>query len=50
MREKTTYTLVLLTFLGMVGIYIGAYLAYQKYQQYQTAGGGLSGLMSLYKG
>ena len=35
MREGTLGTLVLLTFLGMVGLYIGLYLAWQKYQQYQ---------------
>ena len=36
MRDRTNFTLILLTFLGMVGIYIGAWLAYQKYQQYQA--------------
>jgi hypothetical protein len=34
MREGTLGTLVLLTFLGMVGLYIGLYLAWQKYQLY----------------
>lgn len=33
---KTDRALLALTFLGMVGIYIGAYLAYQKYQAYQA--------------
>jgi hypothetical protein len=34
MREGTIGTLVLLTFLGMVGLYVGLYLAWQKYQTY----------------
>jgi DNA-binding transcriptional regulator of glucitol operon len=51
MREGTVGTLVLLTFVGMVGLYIGAWMAYQKYQQYaatfQNSGGGVSGLLAL---
>lgn len=43
--------LVLLTFLGMVGIYVGLFLAYRKYQTYSaqltSTGGGLGGLLSL---
>ena len=27
-------TVIVLTFLGMVGLYVGLYLAYQKYQLY----------------
>ena len=37
MREGTIGTLVLLTFLGMVGLYVGLYLAWQKYQTYAPA-------------
>lgn len=51
MRDKTTAILVLLTFLGMVGIYVGLFMAYQKYQAYsaqlQSGGGGVSGLLAL---
>jgi hypothetical protein len=47
-RERSLFVLVLLTFLGMVGLYVGMYLAYQKYQtvnaQYEQ--GGVFGLLS----
>ena len=33
---KSERALILLTFLGMVGIYIGAWYAYQQYQAYQA--------------
>jgi uncharacterized membrane protein required for colicin V production len=36
MHDKTTGVLIVLTFLGMVGIYVGAWMAYQKYQAYQA--------------
>lgn len=43
--------LILLTFVGMVGIYIGAWIAWQKYQAYQQtyqqSGGGLAGILNL---
>ena len=49
--EKTTRLLILLTFVGMVGIYVGAYIAWQKYQTYQQtyqqSGGGLAGILNL---
>jgi hypothetical protein len=51
MRERTVAIFVVLTFVGMVGIYVGAYLAYQKYQQYTTSTSSgataVSGLLSL---
>jgi hypothetical protein len=43
MREGTIGTLVLLTFLGMVGLYVGFYLAWQKYQKYAPAIDKISG-------
>jgi hypothetical protein len=60
MREGTIGTLVLLTFLGMVGLYVGLYLAWQKYQQYAPAldkvstelagaSSGVNGILSLIK-
>lgn len=52
-RVKTERTLILLTFLGIVGIYIGAWLAYQKYQAYQATlaqKGTLGGLLSIFSG
>ena len=53
MRERTVAVLVLFTFVGMVGLYIGLWMAYKKYQQYdasfQSAGGGVSGLLALAK-
>jgi hypothetical protein len=49
-RDRTTAVLILLTFVGMVGIYIGAYYAWQKYQAYQAnynkAGGGVLGTLA----
>jgi uncharacterized membrane protein len=35
MSERNIGILVLLTFLGMVGLYVGLYLAWQKYQEYE---------------
>ncbi|HEV2210094.1 MAG TPA: hypothetical protein VG167_15040 [Verrucomicrobiae bacterium] len=51
--ERTQRILVLLTFLGMVGLYVGAYLAYQKYQSYQTTlqqRGTVGGILSILTG
>jgi hypothetical protein len=47
-KERTAFTLVLLTFVGMVGIYVGLYLAYQKYQDYQAqySSQGVGGLLT----
>jgi hypothetical protein len=42
--------MIVLTFVGMVGIYVGLYLAWQKYQEYSATlqgGGGVAGLLSL---
>lgn len=53
MSQRTVFALVLLTFLGMVGIYVGAWLAYQKYKAYQTTlqqQGAVGGLLSLLGG
>ncbi|HVV01394.1 MAG TPA: hypothetical protein VHH88_08530 [Verrucomicrobiae bacterium] len=47
--NKSLSTLVLLTFLGMVGIYIGAYLAWRKYQAYDaqlSSPGGVTNLLT----
>jgi len=51
MRERSTAVLVLLTFVGMVGIYVVLWMAYQKYQQYSATlqGGRLTGLLGLLK-
>lgn len=52
MRDRTQFILILLTFLGMVGLYVGLYLAWKKYQavqaDYQQKGalGSLLGLLS----
>ena len=39
--------------LGMIGLYVAAYLAWQKYQAYQStyanSGGGLNGLLAVLK-
>lgn len=32
--SRTVTAVIFLTFLGMVGLYVGLYLAYLKYQQY----------------
>jgi uncharacterized YccA/Bax inhibitor family protein len=45
--NKTTSTLIVLTFVGMVGIYIGAIYAYNQYQKYKAQAGSLSGATSL---
>jgi hypothetical protein len=53
MRDKTQAVLILLTFLGIVGLYVGLYLAWQKYQGYQATfqqQGALGGILSLLKG
>ncbi len=34
MQGKSIAVMVFLTFLGMVGLYVGLYMAWQKYQQY----------------
>lgn len=50
---KAQRVLILLTFLGMVGIYVGLYLAWKKYQAYQatlTAQGTVGGLLSILTG
>jgi hypothetical protein len=47
---KAERTLILLTFLGMVGLYIAGYLAWQKYQAYQATlaqKGTVGGLLSI---
>jgi hypothetical protein len=53
MRDRTQGILILLTFVGIVGLYVGAWLAYQKAQPYlnayQSSGGGLAGLLNLAK-
>ena len=36
-RDDFTFGLIALTFLGMVGLYVGIYLAWQKWQEYQPA-------------
>jgi len=57
MRDKSTTVLVFLTFLGMVGLYVAAWMAYQKYQEYaptiqkdiaaaQNASSSVTGLLS----
>jgi len=48
--NKTTSTLILLTFIGMVGIYIGAYYAWQKYQEYKAGTSSLGGAANLLGG
>ena len=53
MKDRTLLVLVGLTFLGMVGLYVGMWLAYQKYQSYQTTleqKGAVGGLLSLLAG
>jgi hypothetical protein len=53
MRDRTQFWLVVLTFVGMVGLYIGAWLAYQKYLAYQKQlqdKGTLGGLLGLVTG
>ncbi len=53
MRERTQGLLILLTFLGVLGLYIGAWLVYQKYQAYQATlqqKGTLGGLMDILSG
>jgi len=61
MRENTLAVLILFTFLGMVGLYVGLWMAWKKYQQYaptiqaasdqldsiKKAGGSVSSLLSL---
>jgi len=50
---KTERALVLFIFLGMVGIYVAGWLAYQKYQAYQArlqAQGTVGGLLSILSG
>lgn len=47
--NKTASTLIVLTFIGMVGIYIGAYYAYQKYKSYK-ADASVSGALNLLGG
>ena len=47
MNNKSTAILIVLTFLGMVGLYVILYRAYQKYQD-ATAGGPVSALLSLF--
>ena len=37
MQGKGIAVMILLTFLGMVGLYVGLYMAWQKYQQYAPA-------------
>lgn len=49
-REKTQFALVVLVAVGMVGIYVGAWMAYQKYQEYKanvSSGKSVGGLFSL---
>ena len=43
----TTDLLVILTFVGMIGIYVGAYLAYKKYQTYTAPGSSGASLLNL---
>jgi hypothetical protein len=61
MTDRRTAALVFLTFLGMVGLYVGLWLAYKKYQEYaptiqadiaaaQNAGSSVTGLLSALKG
>ena len=42
---KSLQTFVVLTFFGMVGLYVLLYLAYQKYQE-KTAAGTVGGLLT----
>lgn len=49
-NNKALFPLVVLTFIGMVGIYIGAAYAWQKYQAYKAQAGSLSGATSLLTG
>ncbi len=55
MRDRSQFVLILLTFLGVVGIYIGLWIAYQKYQLYkgqldQASQGGIGGILGLLSG
>lgn len=47
MNNKTLFTLVVLTFVGMVGIYVGAAYAYKKYEEYKAQTGSVSGAAGL---
>jgi len=50
-KDRTQAILILLTFVGMVGLYVGLYLAWKKYQavqaqvQQQGALGSILGLL-----
>jgi hypothetical protein len=57
MNDRTANLLIFLTFVGMVGLYIGLWMAYQKWQQYaptiekdvsavQGASSGVTGLLT----
>jgi hypothetical protein len=56
MRDRGQFTLVVLTFLGMVGLYYGLWKAYQlwqsyqpKIQQLQQSASSVGGLLNLLK-
>ena len=42
--------MVLITLVGMIGIYVGAIYTYQRYQAYKSQAGSLSGAASLLGG
>jgi hypothetical protein len=48
--SKSNTTLIWLTFLGMVGIYIAGYYGYQKYQSYKAGTSSVGGAANLLSG
>jgi len=54
MPDRRIALLVFLTFAGMVGIYVGAWMAYKKYQEYsaslQSSANSVNNVLTLIKG
>ena len=46
-RDHVIDLVILLTFVGMVGLYVGAYLAWQKYQASTAKGTAVGNVLSL---